>query len=394
MIPAEEYRDRMERLQLRVADSGLAAFLVSSEESIYYLTGVSYKSLERPFFIIVWPDGDPFLLVPALERDHLRAASNVQEVEYYWDYPAPAGQGWPERLLGLLGDVQGLGVEPSLPQAIGVHLAWLSPRVLPLVEGLRQVKSPAEVAMLRTAARYADRTVERILRVSYYGASELEVFAQSRAVQAQIMKEVGYEPLTTSVLAATWPAPLSAQPHGVPGIGDRLREGPHIALGFLRVNGYAAECERTYFLTPPTAQVREAFAAILEARRRAFALVRPGVPCAAVDRATREFLTAEGYGPYLLHRTGHGFGLGNHEAPWVAEGSSELLAENMVISVEPGIYLPGVGGIRHSDTTLVTRDGYENLTRLPTDLAAMTLRPAGPLTRLRGLFMRQAAGIR
>jgi Xaa-Pro dipeptidase len=133
---------------------------------------------------------------------------------------------------------------------------------------------------------------------------------------------------------------------------------------------------------------------MMEARRRAFALVRPGVPCAELDTATRSFLQQEGYGERLLHRTGHGFGLGNHEAPWVAEGSPEVLRENMLISIEPGIYLPGVGGIRHSDTVLVTRDGYEFLTRHPMDLASLTVTSGKRLNRLKGALVRRAAGVK
>jgi len=86
--------------------------------------------------------------------------------------------------------------------------------------------------------------------------------------------------------------------------------------------------------------------AMQEARRRADAVIRPGTPCAEVDLASKRFLHDEGSGPCLLHRTGHGLVLGNREAPWVAEGSTEMLAENMLISVEPGIYLPGLGGAR------------------------------------------------
>lgn len=393
MIARQEYQGRMLRLQRKIAEHGLELFVVSAEDSIYYLTGISYKPLERPFFILVRPQAAPVLLVPALEEEHLSAAPNVDRVEHYWDYPSPPGKGWPERLLALLGAPARLGIEPSVPMEIASRLSELAPKVLPLVEELRVVKSPAEIEMLRHAARFSDLAVAKIMKASYYGVSELELFSQGRSVQLAIMKGVGYEALTSSVLAASWPAPLSAQPHGVPTVSDRLKEGPHIALGFLRVNGYAAECERTYFLAPPTAEVRQAFAAMMEARRRAFAMVRPGASCSEIDSRTSEFLAAEGYGPRLLHRTGHGFGLGNHEAPWVAEGSEEILQEQMVISIEPGIYLPGIGGIRHSDTTLVTRTGYDNLTRYPTDLGAMTIVGRKPLTRAMGALIRRAAGV-
>ena len=132
-----------------------------------------------------------------------------------------------------------------------------------------------------------------------------------------------------------------------------------MALVLSRVNGYAAESERTYFTTPPSGEVRKAFEAMTEARHIALEMIRPGVPCSEVDAAVNDYLRNEGYSgeDQRLHRTGHGIGLGTHEAPWIAEGSGDRLAENMVISVEPGIYLQGVGGVRHSDTVVVTKDG-------------------------------------
>lgn len=393
MISKQEYLERMARMQKQVAAHGLDAFLVSAEESIYYLTGVSYRPLERPFFIVVRPGTPAALVTPALEGEHLHQAPNVGEVRTYWDYPSPPGQGWAERLGEVLGGVTKLGVEPSLPQEIALCLAGYAPQVLPLIEGLRLVKSPAEVEMIRQAAHYADLSIVKVLAASYYGVSDLELFSQGRSVQMQIMKDTDYDVLTTSVLVGAWPAPLSAQPHGVPKLEDRLREGPHIALSLLRVNGYAAECERTYFLAPPTKDVKDAFAAMLQARRRAFAFVRPGARCAEIDLAANGYLREQGYGDRLLHRTGHGFGLGNHEGPWVAEGSEEVLEANMLISVEPGIYLPGVGGVRHSDTVLVTQEGYEPLTRFPTDLDSLTITAFKPFNRLQGTVVRRAVGI-
>ncbi len=392
-ISAQEYSIRMRHLQDKVAEHGLDTFLVSSEESIYYLTGVSYRPFERPFFIAVRPRAAATLLVPALEKDHLKDAPNISEVHSYWDYPSPIGQGWPDRLLEIVGSASHLGVEPSLSQEIFSHLTNQKPQVLPLVERQRLIKSPDEIEMVRKAARYADLGVEKVIEASYYGVSELELFSQSRPVQMQILKETNYDVLTTNVLVGAWPAPLSAQPHGVPSIGDRLRDGPHIALALLRVNGYAAECERTYFLSPPEGDVKDGFAAMQEARCRAFALLRHGVRCAEVDAVANEFLREKGYGDCLLHRTGHGFGLGNHEGPWVAEGSDDVLEENMLISIEPGIYLPGVGGLRHSDTVLVTRDGYELLTQYPSDLETLTVKSYKPIRRVIGVLKRRAVGI-
>lgn len=393
MISKQEYRERMHALQVKIGHNDLDAFLVTAQDSIYYLAGVTYVPLERPFFILARPMGEACLLVPALEQEHLKAAPNVGEVYSYWEYPSPPDAGWPEKLLELVQGVRNLGVEPTLIREISDTLAPLNPRTLPLVEELRLVKSPAEVAMLRQAAQYADLGMEKIIAAAYYGVTEIEIFSQSRAVQMKIIKETQFDALNTSLLTAAWPARLGRQPHGVPAVSDYLQEGPHIALSMMRVNGYGAECERTFFVAPPSSEMQAMFAAMREARRRAFALVRPGTSCAEIDEAANGFLRQEGLGDYLLHRTGHGFGLGNHEGPWVAEGSQETLAAHMLISIEPGVYVPNLGGFRHSDTVLITQDGYECLTHYPVTLEALTIRASKPFTRLRGKIVRKAVGI-
>ncbi|MGD8904124.1 MAG: Xaa-Pro peptidase family protein [Anaerolineae bacterium] len=393
LITPEEYQERVSRLQQRVAEAGLDLFIVSAEESIQYLTGVSYTPLERPFFILIRPQGQPELLVPMLERDHLAEAASVRKVTTYWDYPSLPGEGWADRLLEVVGSSGAIGIEPTLPAEVSMVLADRQPAVLPLVEELRLVKSPAEIELLRHAARYADMGVERALHAAYQGASLLELFGQGRSVQTRMIQEVGYDALLSSVLVGAWPAPGSAKPHDVPPVGARLEEGPHIALAMIRVHGYCAECERTSFTVRPGSEARSAFAAMMEARRRAFELARPGVPCSELDAAANGFLREEGYGANLMHRTGHGFGLSTHEGPWVAEGSEDVLAPGMLISVEPGIYLPGVGGVRHSDTVLITEGGYECLTQFPTDLESLTVGGAKLRQRLMGALTRRVAGV-
>lgn len=286
--------------------------------------------------------------------------------------------GWSDKLCSLLARVSKLGVEPTLSLEIAERLEDFSTKAYPLVEHLRSVKSPAEIAMIRNAARYADLGMEKILAASYYGATALEIFSQSRAIQIQVLKDGEFEPSTSMFLTAAWPAPFSSQPHDIPKINDKLKDGPLVAMSFLRVNGYAAEVERTYFHRSPTLKVKEAFEVMQEARRRAFALVKPGVKCADIDVAANGYLKERGYGDYLLHRTGHGIELGNHEGPWVAEGNEEILQENTVISIEPGIYMPDVGGVRHSDTVLVTKDGAESLTKYPTGLESLMISRGSP----------------
>lgn len=275
MISSQEHLTRIQALQTAVRDAGLDAFLVTAQDSIYYLTGVTYIPLERPFFILVSPDCPAVLLAPALDREHLAGAPNIHEVRRYWDYPSPPGEGWPEGLLELVRGVRALGIEPTLSQEIAAVLAPLKPQVTGLVEVLRLVKSPAEIEMLRQAAHYADQGMHKILAAAYRGVSEIEIFSQARAVQMNIIKETAFDALNTSLLTAAWPARLGTQPHGVPHLDDRLEAGPHIALSFMRVNGYGAECERTFFVVPPNQRMQEMFAAMQEARRCARELPAP-----------------------------------------------------------------------------------------------------------------------
>jgi Xaa-Pro dipeptidase len=295
-IAPKEYESRLDSLQSSIRQAGLDLFIVSAFDSIYHLTGAGFEPLERPFFLLVRPERGPVLLVPKLDHQHMKQAHNIpaENIQTYWEYPAPAGRSWPDRLRDQISDAQQIAVEPTLRQEIAQRLGGHTVRVEPLVERLRLVKSPTEVQMIRRAARYADFGVERLLAASYFGATVAEGFAETRAVTSRIIRDVDdWEALTTKVVMATWAAPCSAMPHSVPDLNDRLEEGPHVALVLTRVNGYAAESERTYFTAPPSADASKAFSAMMEARRIALAMIRPGVACGDLDGRVNEFLRKE-----------------------------------------------------------------------------------------------------
>ena len=392
MITKEEYKNRRTTLSNTVSEYSLDAFLVSSEENIYYLTGASYKPLERPFFIVIWPGREPTLVVPMLEKEHMEKAG-IGNVVAYWEYPSPQGSGWPEILQQILGNVSNVGVEPSLSLEIAGKLGNFTLKPLPLIEEMRLVKSAAEIAMIKRTSEYSDMGMNKILNASYFGASVVEIFSLSKGLQLDVLKSGDYDPVASSFLTVTWPAPFSSQPHGIPLVDDRMKGGPLVAMSFHRINGYSAEVERTYFHQKPTNDEKELYEHMMAARNCALDLVKPGTPCAQVDAAANNYLRENGFAENLLHRTGHGIGLGNHEGPYVAEGSNEVLKENMVISIEPGIYFPEIGGFRHSDTVLVTSSGYELLTHSPIDLDSLTITSFKPLKRLKGSLIRKAVGI-
>lgn len=375
---------------------GVRRVVFTSMEAIYYLTGATCEPLERPVFLIVDAEAPDYrLLVPLLERTHLEKAWGVRPsgIHVYREYPAPAGEGWADRILPLL-DVRFL-FEPGTPYEIAELFVRARGTPADVLGPLRLVKSPWEIGQIRRAAKYASWAVMRMLDASYYGATVAEAFAAASGLQRKMMREVpDLDPLATKAVFAPWPAPLSAEPHSVPAARMKLEDGPHVALALTRVNGYAAECERTFFTAPPGAQERERFELMQAARDVAIRLARPGASCHEIDAAVNRFLAEKGWAPALrLHRVGHGFGLGNHEPPWIAEGSTDVLAADMVISIEPGIYETGIGGYRHSDTYLVTPAGVQRLTTAPDSLAELTLRRRSLKHRVHAVLVKRALGM-
>ncbi len=393
-ITTTEYLHRIQTLQEGIASSDLDALLISEEEDIYYLTGLTYKSLERLFVMVLTADSVRFM-VPKMELAHLKHVDHVDAIVHYWEYPAPQPERWQDVLFELVKDAKCIGLGGKTPFEIA---SFLESEGLPTVESnllekQRWVKSSTEIELIKQAAKYCDLSIEKLNANAYFGMSELEVFSIGRTLQQKVIKETPFDYLSTNILVAAWPSRISYQPHGVPKVSDLLIEGSHISLAFLRVNGYSAELERTFFTSAPTKEQAEAFELMLESRRRSYAVLKAGVVAEEVDLAAKQFLIEQGLKDNLMHRTGHGIGLGNHEGPYLAEGDKTILQENMVVSIEPGIYIEGVGGFRHSDTVLITKDGYEILTHCPDQLKDLTFIKKKPLQQLKGKLIRKLYGI-
>lgn len=399
-ISSREYQERFNHLQQLIAESGLDAFVVSSRDSIFYLTGVVYEPFERPFLIVVRANGSPSFIVPKLDEAHIRE-QGYPRVESYLEYPAPDGRRWQDKLFGSLSGVKVIGIEPSFPRAASDELAAFAPAVCDLVGRLRLVKSPTEVEMIRRAARYADLGIERILSSAYYNSTVAEGFSRTRGVMLRMIREVDdWDPLSSKVLMVPWAAPRSAQPHSVPEVNDRLKKGAHVAVVLTAVNGYAAECERTFFTSRPSNTMKDAFNTMLSARELALKrLSTPGIRCSELDAEVNAFLDTRGFADNRLHRTGHGIGLGNHEPPWLAEGSDDAIQPGMVVSIKPGVYIPkgdkdeDAGGVRHSDTVLVTNNGAECLTKHGRTLEDLVITRWKFVSRARGFLVRGLLGL-
>ncbi len=367
MFTRDDYLARVEAMRAKLVAGGYDLFVAATTDTIFYFSGAIYVPLERPVLLIIAASGAPRLVAPVLERAHIRDQIPWAELFLYHEYPAPAGQRWQDTLEAACDDARRIAVEPyarvEITSALGDRIA-----VEPFAEELRLIKSPAELRLIQRAAHYSDRQIARMREVITTGTTVADVYAATAHIGAEMADEIGadYSPLINSYWSVPWTAPENAEPHRIPQLADTFRaEGPHNLTAIARYAGYSAESERLFTLGPLAPDIADAARAVIDARKLAWSMLRPGQPTSEIDMAVRALFAQRGFSDYVRHRTGHGFGLGGHEGPWIAEGADDVLAANMVISVEPGLYFPGVGGIRDSDTLLITDDGHELMTHEP-----------------------------
>lgn len=229
---------------------------------------------------------------------------------------------------------------------------------------MRAIKTPAEIDALAHAARRLDEVWARFLDTHpvLTGKTELEL----RAAIAALMQEHGFSSVAWIDVGAG-PNGASALHHGSDYV---IRRGDPVVFDFAGVcEGWYADICRIATAGPPEQDYLAAYAILLDAQEAAFQAIRPGAPASAPDAAARAVLAAAGYGEAFTHRVGHGIGLDAHEEPYLVRGSALKLAEGMVMSDEPGIYLPGRWGMRVEDIVALTPDGPVRLTQAPRALA-------------------------
>jgi Xaa-Pro aminopeptidase len=230
-----------------------------------------------------------------------------------------------------------------------------------MVERLRRVKDEAELTAIAAAAELADETWRWSLERGLAGRSELEV---ARAAEAR-MREQGAEPSFPTIVAA---GPNGALPHAEPGERE-IGRGELVVFDMgAKLDGYCSDGTRTFATGEPGEQARAVYETVREAQAAALAAVRAGVGGEALDAVARDPIAAAGYGERFGHGLGHGVGLEVHEEPRVSLRSEDTLAAGEVVTIEPGIYLPGELGVRIEDLVVVTEDGHTNLSSLPKEL--------------------------
>jgi Xaa-Pro dipeptidase len=384
-IEPREYRERRERLLRSEAAAGVDGMVWWASHRVQYLSGFAFVPTERPIGMVITGDGESMLFVPRLEVEHAEAYAHVDRVVSYPEYPDRVH---PMRLLA--DELQALGLGRAgarfggdgdgYPKVMG----YRGPRVTELtgadfeplddvLETMMQVKSPAEIALIRESARWAGRAHELLQERTAVGRGETEVEAEVAALaNAELLAAYAgtYRPLSwgRSGPHAGYRGQIgahSALPHSLT-INAVFQPGDTLVTGATcPMFGYWSELERTMVIGEPSRAQRDAFAHMLALQDLAIDACRPGRSCASVDEAVRSYVHEHGLADAWRHHVGHNIGLRYHEGPFLDVGDETEMQPGMLFTVEPGLYLPGLGGFRHSDTILVTDGAPEFLTDYP-----------------------------
>ncbi|MBI3039234.1 aminopeptidase P family protein [bacterium] len=259
-----------------------------------------------------------------------------------------------------------LGVEGSLPielfEQMSKDLKTGLKVVSGLCEGIRKIKDETEIDNLKRAFSIADKSFAKLLEFIEPGKTELEITAKLE----YLMRLNGSEKLSFDTIVAS--GDRSACPHAHP-TEKKIESNRMLKIDFGAVfNGYHSDMTRTVFIGKADRKFKNIYSIVRDAQRKAIDAIRPGISCKQIDQIARDHITKKGYGPQFGHGLGHAVGIDVHEIPSFSQKSKDYLEAGMVLTVEPGIYIPGWGGVRIEDVFVVKSDGVEQLTKTPNDL--------------------------
>nr|WP_297506151.1 Xaa-Pro dipeptidase PepQ [Thermococcus sp.] len=346
---------RIEKLREFIAGKELDGILITHRPNLYYFTG---SSPVLGGYLVVTPDEAVFL-VPELEYEEARETSKVPVEKF------KTGKELYERLSSF--KLRKLGIEgrtsfstiKTLKEKASVEDFTA---VDDVIKELRIIKTPEELEVIERACRIADQAMMVALEEISEGRREREIAAKMEYA----MKMNGAEkPAFDTIIASGW---RSALPHGIAS-DKRIERGDLVVIDEGALYGhYNSDMTRTIVVGSPNEKQKEIYEIVLEAQRKGVEEARPGITAKELDTLVRDVIAEYGYGDYFIHSTGHGVGLEIHEWPRVSQQDETVLKPGMVITVEPGIYIPKFGGVRIEDTIVITEKGARRLTKTEREL--------------------------
>lgn len=349
--------ERVEKLRSKMREHDLDSFLITNEFNLRYLTGftgttgLALITLERAYFVT-----DFRYTEQASEQcEGYKIVKNVkplyEELGDLVNHLALANMAFEEQTVTFFQytELERL-VECDLIPVTGI------------IESLREVKDVSEIETIRKACQIADSAFEHILTYIKPGMTEIQVANELDFYMRSLgASGVSFETIVASGLR-------SAMPHGV--ASDKvIEEGDFITIDFgCYYDGYVSDMTRTISLGEPSDKLKEIYQIVKGAQQRVLDVAKPGMTGIELDAVARDYITEHGYGEAFGHSTGHGIGLEIHEGPNVSKVADKAFVPGNIITNEPGIYLPGIGGVRIEDDMLITEDGMDRLTHSTKEL--------------------------
>jgi Xaa-Pro dipeptidase len=360
---------RLSRLVELLQQLQIDALALNPGPTFTYLTGLQMHLMERPTVLFVTRTGQAGLVLPYLEKEKLAGLKLELQAFTYEDDPSTWAGAFRQAITALGLAQAKLAAEPSRLRMLELQFIQAgAPQAeiidgSPIVEGLRLRKDAQELAKMREAALIAQTALIETLKLNLPGMSEKQIAAELVIALYRAGSDVAlpFGPIVSS-------GPNTASPHAVP--TERiLREGDLLLFDWgAGKDGYFSDITRTFTVGAVEPELLRIGEIVFAANTKGREIARPGMPAGAVDQAVRAVIEAEGYGGYFTHRTGHGLGMEAHEAPYIYATNPQRLAPGMVFTIEPGIYLPGRGGVRIEDDVVITESGLRSLTDLPREV--------------------------
>ncbi|AVH47793.1 MULTISPECIES: M24 family metallopeptidase [Staphylococcus] len=345
---------KIEKITKQLQHEQADAAWITTPLNVFYFTGYRSEPHERLFALLITANGDQTLYCPKMEVEEVKNSPFEGKIIGYLDTENPFEID-PSSFNKLLIESEHLTVkrQRELTQNFGVqHYGDIDQTI----KELRNIKNESEIENIREAAKLADKCIEIGTEFLKVGVTEREVVNH---IENEIKKfGVSEMSFDTMVLFGDH----AASPHGTP--GERKLVKDEYVLFDLGViyNHYCSDMTRTVKFGTPSEEAQTIYNIVLEAETNAIEAIKAGVPLQDIDKIARDIISDAGYGDYFPHRLGHGLGLEEHEYQDVSSTNSNLLEAGMVITIEPGIYVPNVAGVRIEDDILVTENGYEILT--------------------------------
>jgi Xaa-Pro dipeptidase len=389
-ITAVEYQARTERLVEHLQQENLSGAVLFDRDYILYYTGFAFIPTERPIAFAVNTKGEKALFVPRLEVEHASANALIDRVDYYLEFPyQPHPMDIFKDVLRELKIQGAYGADnDGYPWIMGYRGPTLSemlasrPKMLTgFIEDQMMIKSAAELDLIRESIKWAHLAHVLLQRYTRVGLTETEVTLRaSQEATLAMLDTIGPLYRAQSYFSNGAQAVYRGQigrnaaiPHALASnitfqAGDVL-----VAESNAPVWGYNSELERTMLMGPANDEQKRMFDHMLALQDASFAAMEPGIPCAEVDKVVRAYYEKHDLMPHWKHHVGHAIGLRYHEGPFLDIGDTTVMQPGMVFTVEPGLYVPELGGFRHSDTVAITAEGVEMMTYYPRDLENLTI---------------------